>query len=359
MIKLQHPGSISMLPLLVGAVSLPAHAQVLAVATSGALAQAATPIASAKTPAIDPAIDLAPGAASAAESPGTGAWRSVLARRHQALQLSRREQWVAAASMWREVLFELRQIERLEPQRAPFMTQAEALKQEAEREMKSAQSHLDAFWRVRDMVTLGADSRNAPNLAARPETSLDSTLESGAATELAEAKRAEPQKAPTVSSSALVRQPSLPRPSPQLARARWAPAWVGRVTAPPRSRPAARVAVKATRLSKPSGQRASLRWAQAQWWAQPMVLVGSDSRNATPSYVEMGGAPLSAPRLVLAPGESLRSAALLKAPVAPEPIAEPSRGNAAPVRVQQLWTMQVRLPSAAEAAQAAARPLGF
>ena len=344
MIKLQHPGSIFVLPLLVGAVSLPAHAQVLADATSGVLAGA---------PAIDLAIGRAQGAASAAKSPGTVAWRSVLARRHQALQLSRREQWVSAASVWREVLFELRQIERLEPRHAPFRTQIKALRQEAEREMKSAQSHLDAFWRVRDMVTLGADSRNAPNLAARSE-------ESSAATMLAEARRAEPQDAPAVSASALVRQPSPRKLSPELARARWTPSWMGRVAAPPRSRrPAARVAAKAARISKPGRQSASLRWAQAQWWAQPVVLVGSDSRNLIPPYFEAGSAPLAAPRLVIAPGESLRSAALLKAPVAPEPIAKLSRENAAPARVQQSWTMQVRLPSALEAAQAAARPLEF
>ena len=358
MIKLQHPGSIFLLPLLVGAISLSAHAQVLAAATSGVLAGAVTPITLAKAPAIDSAIDRAQGAASAAESSGTVAWRGVLARRHQALQLARREQWVAAASMWREVLFELRQIERLNPQHAPSRAQIEALKQEAEREMKSAQSHLHAIWRVRDMVTLGADSRNAPNQAARSEES--GLEESSAATRLAEARRAEPQDALTVSSSALVRQPSTRQPSPELARARWTPAWTGRVAAPPRSRRlVARVAAKAARISKPGRQSASLRWAQAQWWAQPMVLISSDSRNSIPPHVAEDNASLSAPRLVLAPGESLRSAALLKAPVAPEPIAALSRGNAAPMRVRQTWTMQVRLPSALEAAQAAARPLGF
>lgn len=392
MMKLQHPRSILALPLLLAAAPPQAHAQVLAAATSGALAEAAAPAALALA---DPALAAAVGAP--AGTSAVGAWENVLARRHRARQLSRREQWVSAASQWREVLFELQQIERLEPRPAPFKTRGPMLKQEAEREMKSAQSHLGAFWRVRDMVTPGADSRNpAPILGPRPadtqRLALGSTLDPSTATGLAGARRVEPQAAPQdvpmVFSSALVRQPqpkATQKATQRAARANGARIGAGRADARAQDRRpwahAAHGVAKASRGQKPSGEPASLRWAHAQWWARPMVRVGTDSRNSTPPYSAPGKAPLAAPRLVIAPGGDYRSAALVKAltapaqlstapvarrvaatPVAvrvvPEPGVGASRGGAAPARARQSWTMQIRLPSASEAAQAAGRPLG-
>ncbi len=163
------------------------------------------------------------------------------------------------------------------------------------------------------------------------------------------------------------------------------------------------------------GSAAVLRWAREQWWARALVQRGVDSRNAAPLRLLLAGPSPLPPGVLPIVSGSFRSAALLKVPavpalpasalavrggeaasvqaaatlalrtdapaeagIAPEIVSAAGRTSQssvaaaarplplalAPVarpgsrQAGRSWTMQIVLPSAAEAALAASLPLG-
>ncbi len=414
MMKMQHSPSLALPLLLTASAAIPASAQVSAQVPAAALAVADAVVQAPRAPASLPAAQ--PEALNVPEARGA-VWEMLAERREEARRLSGRGQWVEAASHWRGVLFDLRQIERFAsaPERQSATPRLRALRQEAEHEMKRAQGHLSAFWSVRDMVKTDVDSRNlSPRLASPPlgppvvapavRPALSLAHETRASVSPKEAQ-AQGKPAPALQFSALMRPPlnnkgSNASPLLRAATVSSMPEAGGPINVSELFTQGLRVG--GVERQQSSAAPAMLRWAQAQWWARPMVQRGVDSRNRAALSLLLDKPRVLEPR-VLEPSvlpamsQAYQSAALLKAPAIPtaptltpaptlavtmlEKISAASKEatsvlRAAPLSARALapvvaeaarpkspqprrsWTMRITLPSAAEAARAAQQPLG-
>ena len=254
----------------------------------------------------------------------------VWAQRREARSLAERGERSAAASRWRTVLHLLRQMEG-KARGARLSSAEQALRAEAEREVRLAQSDLSTLWQVSDVVTLAADSRTIlPADEVRPHSNVLPSRSPVAevppvATVRASARATAIETEHFVSTRSLVQVPqvleitplkSLPKPLRRAApfghaqvRAaavlRVAPGMraveakvfkplgvprservQGSTSSTPRARVVGPQALRplglgASRVTKGrvAREQAALRWAQSQWWARPLVQRGSDSRN--------------------------------------------------------------------------------
>ena len=102
--------------------------------------------------------------------------RQVLAR-----SLSRSGRWIEASQAWREVL---RLLHEKSKSAAPLSdAESTALsknRREAEREFKAARGHLSAFWRTRDVVSLGANSDNSASGRRGPHLMIQAEIKPSA-----------------------------------------------------------------------------------------------------------------------------------------------------------------------------------
>lgn len=260
------------------------------------------------------------------------------AHRRAAREAAAHVRWVEAASHWRGVLYELRQIEHASVGgKLSRPSPGERLgREEAERELRLAQSHLSAFWSVPDLVTVGADSRNpiavSPHSEPRGGVVLDKTRVLDANPVIVSlAQRAVPRQHAELGSHAVA---------------------VARLTAQQRLKPAA--ARNDPRQSPVSGEReagkngvrprstqAALSWARSQWWTGSLVQPGVDSRNPVPRLAGSATvpfrwakgrvaqasprAPRLVPRIAVAPRSGKRGHSEVRGQLEAAPFASSSR----------------------------------